>query len=134
MKRIFLFVLTNLAVVFVINITLRLLGVDRFLTDQGLDLGALLGFCAIFGMGGSVISGSGKNSSLMCGIRSGSGPSVDEDRCPFTLRTPIVSRRRAAHSAARRSSPMERKASASARRSTVKREMPETAASRSTLP
>ncbi|PIV14360.1 MAG: zinc metalloprotease HtpX, partial [Gallionellales bacterium CG03_land_8_20_14_0_80_55_15] len=34
MKRIFLFVLTNLAVVFVINITLRLLGVDRVL-DQG---------------------------------------------------------------------------------------------------
>src|SRR3989338_9058658 len=33
MKRIFLFILTNLAVLFVINITLRLLGVDRWLVD-----------------------------------------------------------------------------------------------------
>lgn len=35
MKRIYLFVLTNLAVVFVINITLRLLGVDRILNQSG---------------------------------------------------------------------------------------------------
>src|SRR3990172_2098639 len=56
MKRVFLFVLPNLAVLLVLSIAANLLGVDRFLTDQGLDLGALLGFCAIFGMGGSVIS------------------------------------------------------------------------------
>jgi heat shock protein HtpX len=56
MKRVVLFVLTNIAVLFVLSIAARLLGVDRFLTDQGLDLGALLGFCAVFGMGGSVIS------------------------------------------------------------------------------
>ena len=35
MKRIFLFIVTNLAVVFVINITLRLLGVDRWLNETG---------------------------------------------------------------------------------------------------
>jgi heat shock protein HtpX len=56
MKRVLLFVLTNVAVLFVLSIAARLLGVDRFLTDQGLNLGALLGFCAVFGMGGSVIS------------------------------------------------------------------------------
>ena len=44
MKRIFLFVLTNLAVVFVINITLRLLGVDRWLdASGGINFNALLG-------------------------------------------------------------------------------------------
>ena len=56
MKRVFLFVLTNIAVLFVLSIAARLLGVDRFLTDQGLDFGALLGFCAVFGFGGSLIS------------------------------------------------------------------------------
>ena len=56
MKRVFLFVLTNVAVLFVLSIAARLLGVDRFLTDQGLDFGALLGFCAVFGFGGSLIS------------------------------------------------------------------------------
>jgi len=56
MKRVFLFVLTNIAVLFVLSIAVRLLGLDRFLTDQGLNLGALLGFCAVFGFGGSLIS------------------------------------------------------------------------------
>jgi len=56
MKRIFLFILTNLAVVLVLSVTARLLGVDRFLTQNGLNLGALLGFAAVFGMGGSFIS------------------------------------------------------------------------------
>src|SRR3972149_5463011 len=56
MKRVFLFVLTNIAVLFVLSIAARLLGVDRFLTDQGLDFGALLGFCAGFGFGGRLIS------------------------------------------------------------------------------
>ena len=56
MKRVFLFLLTNIAVLLVLSIAARLLGVDRFLTDQGLNIGALLGFCAVFGMGGSVIS------------------------------------------------------------------------------
>ena len=56
MKRIALFVLTNLAVMLVLSITARLLGVDRFLTANGLNLGALLGFSLIMGFGGSIIS------------------------------------------------------------------------------
>jgi heat shock protein HtpX len=56
MKRIFLFVMTNLAVVVVLGIVASLLGVNRFLTPNGLDLGALLGFALIFGFGGAIIS------------------------------------------------------------------------------
>ncbi|MBK8182132.1 MAG: protease HtpX [Candidatus Competibacteraceae bacterium] len=56
MKRIFLFVITNLAVVFLLGIVARLLGVDRFLNESGLNLTSLLVFAAIFGMGGSLIS------------------------------------------------------------------------------
>ena len=56
MKRIFLFVLTNLAVVLVLGIISRLLGVDRFLTANGLNLGALLGFALVMGFGGAIIS------------------------------------------------------------------------------
>ena len=44
MKRIALFVLTNIAVVAVLGIVASLLGVNRFLTPNGLNLGALLGF------------------------------------------------------------------------------------------
>lgn len=56
MKRIVLFVLTNLAVVLVLGVVSRLLGVDRFLTANGLNLGALLGFALIMGFGGAFIS------------------------------------------------------------------------------
>ena len=56
MKRIVLFVLTNLAVVLVLGIVSRLLGVDRFLTANGLNLGALLGFALVMGFGGAIIS------------------------------------------------------------------------------
>jgi heat shock protein HtpX len=57
MKRIFLFVLTNLAVVFVINITLRLLGVDRWLDQSGgINFSALLVLSAVIGFAGSLIS------------------------------------------------------------------------------
>ena len=56
MKRIALFVLTNLAVMLVLSVTARLLGVDRFLSANGLNLGALLGFSLIMGFGGSIIS------------------------------------------------------------------------------
>ena len=35
MKRIFLFVMTNIAVMLVLSITLRLLGVDRILDQSG---------------------------------------------------------------------------------------------------
>jgi heat shock protein HtpX len=56
MKRIVLFVLTNLAVVVVLGIVSRLLGLDRFLAANGLNLGALLVFAAVMGFGGSIIS------------------------------------------------------------------------------
>ncbi len=56
MKRIVLFVLTNVAVLVVLSITASLLGVNRFLTAQGLNLTALLGFAAIMGFGGAFIS------------------------------------------------------------------------------
>jgi heat shock protein HtpX len=56
MKRVFLFVATNLGVVLLLGIVARLLGVDRFLYQSGLNLISLLVFAAIFGMGGSLIS------------------------------------------------------------------------------
>ena len=56
MKRIILFVLTNLAVVLVLGMVASLLGVNRFLTSNGLNLGALLGYALIMGFGGAIIS------------------------------------------------------------------------------
>jgi heat shock protein HtpX len=57
MKRIFLFLVTNLAVVFVLSIVLNLLGVDRLETASGgLDINNLLIFSAVFGFGGALIS------------------------------------------------------------------------------
>jgi heat shock protein HtpX len=55
-KRISLFLITNLAIVLVLSFTARLLGLDRFLTANGLNLGGLLMFAALFGFGGSFIS------------------------------------------------------------------------------
>jgi heat shock protein HtpX len=56
MKRIVLFVLTNLAVVVVLGIVASLLGVNRYLTANGLNLTSLLIFAAIMGFGGAIIS------------------------------------------------------------------------------
>ncbi|WBY00755.1 protease HtpX [Ramlibacter tataouinensis] len=56
MKRIVLFLATNLAVVVVLGIVASLLGVNRYLTANGLNLGALLGFAFIMGFGGAIIS------------------------------------------------------------------------------
>ena len=57
MKRIFLFIMTNLAVLFVINITLRLLGVDRWVNETGaIDFGSLLVLSAVIGFSGSIVS------------------------------------------------------------------------------
>ncbi len=56
MKRILLFVLTNLAVMVVLGVVASLLGVNRFLTANGLNLTALLGFSLIMGFGGAFIS------------------------------------------------------------------------------
>ncbi|MCX7061999.1 MAG: protease HtpX [Gammaproteobacteria bacterium] len=56
MKRIGLFLLTNIAIMLVLSVVASLLGGDRFLTQNGLNLGSLLIFSAVFGMGGSFIS------------------------------------------------------------------------------
>ncbi len=58
MKRIFLYVITNLAVLLVLSVTLRLLGVDQILDQEGvgLSLDALLILAAVIGFGGSLIS------------------------------------------------------------------------------
>jgi heat shock protein HtpX len=58
MKRIFLLVATNVAILVVLSISLRLLGVDRILDERGtgLNLNALLIFSAVLGFGGSLLS------------------------------------------------------------------------------
>ena len=56
MKRIFYFLVTNLAIVLVLSITMRLLGVEPFLNANGLNLNSLLIFASIMGFGGAFIS------------------------------------------------------------------------------
>lgn len=56
MKRIFLFLATNLAIVLVLSITMSLLGVEPWLNANGLNLTSLLIFAAVFGFGGAFIS------------------------------------------------------------------------------
>src|SRR5260221_8979410 len=56
MKRIFLFLATNIAVMLVLSVVLSVLGVDRFLTAQGLNIGMLVVFSAIVGFTGSIFS------------------------------------------------------------------------------
>ena len=56
MKRILLFVLTNVLVVAVLGVVASLLGVNRYLTANGLNLTALLGFALVMGFGGAIIS------------------------------------------------------------------------------
>lgn len=58
MKRILLFLATNLAIIVVLSITLRLLGFERILDEQGagLNINSLLLFAAVFGFGGSFMS------------------------------------------------------------------------------
>jgi heat shock protein HtpX len=56
MKRIVLFLATNIAVLAVLSIVVHLLGVDQFLTANGLDFTSLLIFSAVIGFGGAFIS------------------------------------------------------------------------------
>lgn len=56
MKRILLFLATNLAIVVVLSIVAQLLGIDVWLAQQGSDLSGLLVFAALFGFGGALIS------------------------------------------------------------------------------
>lgn len=58
MKRVLLFVITNLAIVFILSITLRLLGIDSILNanDSGINFNSLLSLAIVMGFGGSLIS------------------------------------------------------------------------------
>jgi len=58
LKRIVLFLATNIAILFVLNVTMRLLGIESILDQQGVDLNlnALLVFAAVIGFSGSLIS------------------------------------------------------------------------------
>jgi heat shock protein HtpX len=56
MKRIVLFLATNLAVMLVLSVVLSVLGIGRFLTDQGIDYGSLLAFSLVVGFTGSFFS------------------------------------------------------------------------------
>lgn len=56
MKRIFLFLMTNFAVMLVLSVSMRVLGVEPYLQANGLNLSSLLIFSAVMGFGGSLIS------------------------------------------------------------------------------
>lgn len=56
MKRTFLFLATNMAIVLVLSVTMRLLGVEPYLNANGINLTGLLIFAAVMGFGGSFIS------------------------------------------------------------------------------
>jgi len=56
MKRVVLFLITNLAVMLVLSVTMSLLGVNRWLAAEGLNMGMLLVFAAVIGFGGAFIS------------------------------------------------------------------------------
>lgn len=56
MKRILLFVLTNIAVMVVVTIVANLLGLDRVLAANGANWASVLAFCALFGFGGAIFS------------------------------------------------------------------------------
>lgn len=56
MKRIMLFVLTNIAVIAVMSVVLSVLGVDRYLSARGLNLGGLMVFSLVVGFTGSIFS------------------------------------------------------------------------------
>ena len=56
MKRIFLLIATNVAIMVVLSLVVSVLGLDRYLTREGLNLQALLAFSAVLGFGGAFIS------------------------------------------------------------------------------
>ena len=56
MKRILLFLATNIAVLAVLSVSMRLLGIDQYMASSGQDVGGLLVFAAILGFAGSLIS------------------------------------------------------------------------------
>lgn len=56
MRRVGYFLITNIAILIILSMSMRLLGVEPFLTPYGLNLTSLIIFAAVFGMGGSFIS------------------------------------------------------------------------------
>jgi heat shock protein HtpX len=56
MKRVFLLLVTNIAVMVVLSIVVSVLGLDNWLAAEGINFGALLWMSAIFGFGGAFIS------------------------------------------------------------------------------
>ena len=56
MKRIFLLIVTNFAVLLLLSVVASVLGLDRWLTANGIDYGSLLMFSALLGFGGAFIS------------------------------------------------------------------------------
>jgi heat shock protein HtpX len=56
MKRMFLFLATNIAVLVVLSIIINIFGLDRWLTAEGINYSSLLVFSAVIGFGGSIIS------------------------------------------------------------------------------
>ncbi len=56
MKRLLLFLGTNIAIMLVLSLSVRLLGIQPYLSANGLNLGALLAFAAVMGFGGALIS------------------------------------------------------------------------------
>ncbi len=84
MKRIFLFLMTNLAIVVVLSISLRLLGFESILDQQGigLDINSLALFAAVFGFGGAFFSLmiSKWSAKRMMGVRIIEQPSTTEER------------------------------------------------------
>jgi heat shock protein HtpX len=56
MKRILLFLATNLAVLFVLSIVARVLGIDAYVIERGGNWTGLLAFAALFGFGGAFVS------------------------------------------------------------------------------
>jgi len=56
MKRIVLFLATNIAVLLLLSVVISVLGLDRWLAAEGIDYIQLLGFSAVLGFGGSIVS------------------------------------------------------------------------------
>ena len=56
MKRIVLFLVTNLAVMLLLSVVLNILGLNRFITANGMNVGMLLGFSLVVGFAGSIFS------------------------------------------------------------------------------
>ncbi len=56
MKRVLLFLATNLAILLLLSVTMRLFGIQPYINEYGLNYNSLLVFAAVFGMGGAFIS------------------------------------------------------------------------------